>query len=162
MKKYLLTMIAAVMMIGSATTVNAQEARDDNGRRHLTEDEMISKRTNQMVQVLMLDDATAAKFVPVYSQYLKERMECRGKKHEHAGKDDKAMDTKTDAEIDQMMKDNFAQSHKMLDIREKYYAKLHDILTPKQIMKIYQTERNDLLKMKKEMHKRGHGEHDAF
>lgn len=75
-------------------------------------------------------------------------------KPKHMGMD---INTKTDAEIDQMIQDNFAQSHKLLDIREKYYAKFHKILTPKQIMKIYQVEKNDVGKMKKEMMKRQRG-----
>ena len=34
-------------------------------------------QTNQMVKALMLDDATAAKFTPIYQKYLKELRECR-------------------------------------------------------------------------------------
>ena len=34
-------------------------------------------QTNQMVKTLMLDDATAAKFTPVYEKYLNELRECR-------------------------------------------------------------------------------------
>ena len=38
---------------------------------------MMQMQTNQMVKTLMLDDATAAKFTPVYEKYLKELRECR-------------------------------------------------------------------------------------
>lgn len=34
-------------------------------------------QTNQMVKALMLDDATAAKFTPIYEKYLKELRDCR-------------------------------------------------------------------------------------
>jgi len=61
---------------------------------------------------------------------------------------------KTDADIDEMIQNQFSQSHKMLDIREKYYAKFHKILSPKQILKIYQSEKQDQKKMLKEMFKR--------
>ena len=67
------------------------------------------------------------------------------------------VNAKTDAEIDQMILENFAQSHKILDIREKYYAKFRKFLTPKQIMKIYQVEKIDAGKMKIEMIKRQRG-----
>ena len=36
-----------------------------------------SMQTKQIVNTLMLDDATAAKFTPVYEKYLKELRECR-------------------------------------------------------------------------------------
>lgn len=146
--------MAALMMLGGSITVNAQNMQNGKERKHLTEEQVIQLRTDKMVQTLMLDDATSAKFIPLYSQYLKEKMACRGMKSKHMGKD---IDTKTDAEVDQMIQDNFAQSRKILDIREKYYAKFHKILTPKQIMKIYQVEKNDVGKMKKEMMKRVKG-----
>ncbi|BCS85900.1 MULTISPECIES: DUF3826 domain-containing protein [Prevotella] len=162
MKKYLFMVMVAVMMLSGSNTVNAQVAQNGKERVHLTVDQIIQKRTEKMVQTLMLDDATSAKFIPVYSEYLKEKMECRSMKPRHMGMD---INTKTDAEVDQMIQDNFAQSHKILDIREKYYAKFHKFLTPKQIMKIYQVEKNDVVKMTKEMMKRqqrGFGNKGAF
>jgi hypothetical protein len=153
MKKYFCMMVA-VLLIGGSLTMNAQQVQNDNVRKPLTEEQMIEKRTDRMAQMLMLDDATAAKFAPVYSQYLKEKMDCRKMKTKHFANGGNAMNTKTDAEVDEMIQANFAQSQKMLDIREKYYAKLHKILTPKQIMRIYQVEKSDVGKMKKEIQRR--------
>jgi hypothetical protein len=153
MKKYFCMMVA-VLLISGSLTMNAQQVQSDNVRKPLTEEQMIEKRTDRMAQMLMLDDATAAKFAPVYSQYLKEKMDCRKMKAKHSANGGNAMNTKTDAEVDEMIQDNFAQSQKMLDIREKYYAKLHKILTPKQIMRIYQVEKSDVGKMKKEIQRR--------
>lgn len=161
MKKYLFMVMIAVMMLSGSTTVNAQVAQNGKERVHLSVDQIIQKRTGKMVQTLMLDDATSAKFIPVYSQYLKDKMECRIMKPKRMGMD---VNAKTDAEIDQMIQDNFAQSRKILDIREKYYAKFRKFLTPKQIMKIYQAEKNDVVKLKNEMMKRkkGMGNKGAF
>ena len=75
MKKYLFMVMIAVMMLSGSTTVNAQVAQNGKERVHLTVDQIIQKRTEKMVQTLMLDDATSAKFIPVYSQYLKEKMD---------------------------------------------------------------------------------------
>lgn len=47
----------------------------------------------------------------------------------------------TDEQIATMLRNQFAQSRKMLDIREKYYNEFSKILSQKQIMKIYQQER---------------------
>ena len=94
MKKYLFMVMVAVMMLSGSITVNAQVAQNGKERTHLTEDQMIQKRTEKMVQTLMLDDATSAKFIPVYSQYLKEKMDCRVIKPKHMGMD---VNAKTDA-----------------------------------------------------------------
>ena len=56
----------------------------------------------------------------------------------------------TDAEVEQQIKGRFAQSRKILDVREKYYDEFRKILSPKQIMKIYRTEQNNAHKLKKE------------
>ena len=60
----------------------------------------------------------------------------------------------TDAEVEQQIKGRFAQSRRILDVREKYYNEFRKILSPKQIMKIYQTEQNNADKLKKEFDRR--------
>ena len=75
--------------------------------------------------------------------------------------------TLTDAEVEQVIKARFAQSRKMLDIREKYYNEFRKILSPKQIAKIYQTEKSNANKFKKEFDRRkkgrkpGQGHHEG-
>lgn len=152
-------MIAAALLAGNFSAVNAQSANEANaGKKHLTEDQIIQKRTEQMERELMLDDAASAKFAPVYSQYLKDKMDCRkidGKKVE--GKKDFKMENKTDAEVDAMIKEQFAQSRKVLEINENYYAKFRNILSPKQVLKIYQSERDLQGKMRMERQNRKFG-----
>ena len=73
----------------------------------------------------------------------------------------------TDTEIAAMLKNQFAQSRKMLDIREKYYNEFSKILSQKQIMKIYQQEKSNANKFKKEFDRRkkgrkpGQGHHEG-
>jgi len=159
MKKYLFLMIAAALLAGNFSAVNAQNANEaKDGKKQLTEDQIIQKRTEQMERVLMLDDAVAAKFAPVYTQYLKDKMDCRkinGKKVE--GKKDFKMENKTDAEVDAIIKEQFAQSRKVLEINENYYAKFRNILSPKQVLKIYQSERDLQSKMRMEKQNRNSG-----
>ena len=56
--------------------------------------------------------------------------------------------------MEQQIKGRFAQSRKILDVREKYYDEFRKILSPKQIMKIYRTEQNNANKLKKEFDRR--------
>ncbi len=168
MKKFMYVMLA-VLLMGSQITLSAQEKDNKSRKQRPTQEQMIQMQANQMVKTLMLDDATAAKFVPVYESYLKELRECRmmnrtprGKKAEgisngNAGAKPGMRPAMTDAQIENQIKEQFAQSRKMLDIREKYYNEFRKILTPKQIMKIYQTERRNADKFKKEFNRRKQG-----
>ena len=113
-----------------------------------------------MVTKLMLDDCTAAKFTPVYEKYLKDLSECRMMNRRERPRNNNAEATPatkpvlTDAEIEKQIKDQFAQSRKILDIREKYYNEFRKILSPKQIAKIYQTEKSNANKFRKEFDRR--------
>jgi hypothetical protein len=154
MKKLMFLLLTAALMICGTSTTQAQDAPAKTSKPRLTEEQIISHRTGRMVQTLMLDDATAAKFTPVYSQYLKEMMDCHKMTREAFKGKDKNVGGRTEAEIDQMIQNRFAQSRKMLDIREKYYGKFRKIVSAKQVLKIYQTEKQDQGRIKKEMQRR--------
>ena len=47
----------------------------------------------------------------------------------------------TDAEIEKNIKERFAHSRKLLDIREKYYGVYRGFLSPKQIQRVYELEK---------------------
>lgn len=173
--KFIYVFLTALLM-GSQVTLSAQNKENKERKQRPTGEQMIQRQTDQMVKALMLDDATVTKFTPVYQQYLKELRECRTVGHHPRTKKDttpgaEANATKdapkpvmTDAEIAKLLKDQFAQSRKMLDVREKYYNELSKILSQKQIMKIYQIEKSYADKFKKEFdhrkgHKPGQGQH---
>ena len=131
-------------------------------------------QTKQIVNTLMLDDATAAKFTPVYEKYLKELRECRMMTHKARTEKTKGQGTDakkerpsmTDDEIATMLRNQFTQSRKMLDVREKYYNEFSKILSQKQILKIYQQEKMNANKFKKEFDRRkgqkpGQGHHQG-
>lgn len=165
MKKLMYVMLA-ILLVGSQMTLSAQNKENKGKKQRPTQEQMMKMQANQMVKALMLDDATAAKFVPVYENYLKELRECRTKNRTprpslmegalggrvYAQPDVKSVPT--DAEVEKSIKDRFAQSRKMLDIREKYYNEFRKILSPKQIMKIYQMEKRNADKFKKEFNRR--------
>ena len=115
-------------MIGSQLGLSAQTPVNKDKKKRHTPEQVMEHQTNQMVKMLMLDDDTTAKFIPVYQNYLKELRECR------------------------MM--NRAKQRVEGTVREKYYNEFRKILSPKQIMKIYQTEQNNADKLKKEFDRR--------
>lgn len=159
MKTKFIYLLLAILLIGGQT-ISAQNKDHKDNKQRPTPEQMMQWQTNRMVKTLMLDDATAAKFTPVYEKYLKELRDCRMMNYKDKAKD-KSAEAKqtpkpmpTDAEIEKQIKDQFAQSRKILDIREKYYNEFRKILSPKQIVKIYQAEKNNANKFRKEFDRR--------
>ena len=144
MKTKFIYVVLAVLFMGSQMTLSAQEKDNKEKKQRPTPEQMMQMQTNQMVKALMLDDATAAKFTPIYEKYLKELRDCRMMNREPRVKKETAQGTEaktakgtprpvmTDAEIAKMLKGQFAQSRKMLDIREKYYNEFSKILSQQQ------------------------------
>ena len=146
MKTRIVYLFIALLVAGSQVSLFAQQQADRTKKKpRFTPEQMMEMQTNRIVKALALDDATTAKFTPVYTQYLKDLRECRAEAWKQM-KQDKAEAGKqpgakkemlTDAEVEQRIKDRFAHSRKMLDIREKYYKEFKKILTPRQLQKIY-------------------------
>ncbi|WP_300833024.1 hypothetical protein [uncultured Bacteroides sp.] len=163
MKTRLMYLVLAVFLMGGQVVSAQNKDNKDNrdNKQRPTPEQVMKRQTNMMVKTLMLDDATAAKFVPVYENYLKELRECRTmnrkSRAENGGnaKGGQAQNAvQTDAEIEKQIKDRFVQSRKILDVREKYYNEFRKVLTPKQIQKIYQAEMNNANKFKREFDRR--------
>lgn len=130
-----------------------QQADRTKKKPRFTPEQMMEMQTNRIVKALALDDATTAKFTPVYTQYLKDLRECRAEAWKQM-KQDKAEAGKqpgakkemlTDAEVEQRIKDRFAHSRKMLDLQEKYYTEFRKVLSPKQIEKSIRWRRSTMV-----------------
>lgn len=174
MKTKFIYVIWAVLLMGSQMTLSAQNSDNKERKQRPTQQQMMQMQVDQMVKTLMLDDATAAKFTPVYEKYLKELRECRMMNHKPRTEKAKTTDANakkerpsmTDDEIATMLRNQFTQSRKMLDVREKYYNEFSKILSQKQILKIYQQEKMNANKFKKEFDRRkgqkpGQGHHQG-
>ena len=121
---------------------------------------MLEIQCNQIIKGLALDDATTAKFIPVYKQYMEEMRAtrhmgaCRNIANRTAADKQTPKPLPTDAEVEQAIKARFAQSRKILDVREKYYNEFRKFLSKKHIMKIYQQEKSNMNKFRKEFDRR--------
>ncbi len=155
--------VVVALLLGCQMTISAQDSKDSKApKHHFDPAKMMAMQASQMARVLMLDDATAAKFTPVYEKYLQELRDARMmNRPPMAKKDGDSKDAKgtfkggmTDDAVAKMLKDQFAQSRKTLDIREKYYDEFSKVISQKQIMKVYQQERTNMEKFKKEFDRR--------
>ena len=156
--KYFWMLVVAFMM--GTQVINAQADKPKGKREHKrpTLEQIIQMQSQRIVDELGLDDKTAAKFAEVYKKYMKEMDDLR-KQYMPAKsdfKEDKPSMPKslTDAEVDKMMRDRFAQARKMLDVREKYYDEFRKFLSPKQVQKVYNQGMANKERFHKEMRRR--------
>ena len=156
--KYFWMLVVAFMM--GTQVINAQADKPKGKREHKrpTLEQIIQMQSQRIVDELGLDDKTAAKFAEVYKKYMKEMDDLR-KQYMPVKSDfkkDKPSMPKslTDAEVDKMMRDRFAQARKMLDVREKYYDEFRKFLSPKQVQKVYNQGMANKERFHKEMRRR--------
>lgn len=125
-KKILLAM-AVVAFLGNVQ-VFAQNTTDATSKVKFDMNELMDKRCNRMVSELSLDDATAAKFTPLYREYMNELRA----NHTNAVRCNKKGQC-SDAERLECMENGFNMRQKMLDTQKKYYDKFKKILNARQL-----------------------------
>ncbi|GAE17343.1 hypothetical protein IX307_000261 [Bacteroides pyogenes] len=164
MKTKIVYVMAIALFMAGHSSVFAQ-VKDNREKKEVpTQEQVIKMHVDRAVKALMLDDATAAKFTPVYEKYLTELRECRlamncvpGMRRNMFLERDNTptqLAEMTDADVAKLLKEQFAQSRKMLDVREKYYVEFSKILSQKQILGMYRMERNNVNKFRREFDRR--------
>ena len=153
-KKMKYLMVVCLMMIASTSMAMVQQQGDCNkpadGQRKRPNMEQLTKmQASRISQALGLDDKTGQKFIDTFCQCRKEMAASRPR-HQHKKRTDM-----TDAEVDKAIKADFAQGRKILDIREKYYKAYSKFLSPKQIQRVYDMERQDMQRFAKRWMQKG-------
>lgn len=80
---------------------------------------------------LMLDEETAAKFAPLYKEYLEALRNCRPECPKEKGQKEC-----TDAEIEKRLEEHIACERKRLDVQEEYLQKFKKILNARQLQAV--------------------------
>ncbi len=83
-----------------------------------------------MQNKLMLDDATAAKFAPIYKEYLQAMMEC-------CKPCAKKCENPTDEQIKEGISKRLEARQKALDVEKKYFKKLSSVLNGRQLQQVF-------------------------
>ncbi len=116
-----------------STSLFAQD-KPERTPKKLTPEERIERQAERMEKQLLLDDETSAKFLPLYKEYLKAMGECFARPADSKQVTKKEM---TDEELDQRMQSRFECRKKCLEVQETYYDKFKEILTMRQVEKIF-------------------------
>lgn len=108
-------------------------AQKDN-RQRMTREQLAETQAKYIVQEMAMNDTTAKKFVATFCQFQKEiwALVPRPKRGVSSG---------TDAETEQAIKERFAHSQKILNLRHKYNEEYSKFLSQQQIVRVYELER---------------------
>ena len=147
MKKVFSILLTAIMMVAFSTTVSAQEnnGQQQNKKQHRSREQMAEMQAKHIARQLALDDATSQKFIETFGAYQKEVWALRPQGKQH-GKKKADM---TDAEVEKSIKEQFDHSQKILTLRQEYYKKYSKFLTPKQIQRVYELEKQSMNRLSK-------------
>ena len=153
MKNIVRFALCAIMMAVCTTAVQAQNNPSDNQR--MSREQLAEAQAKHISHELALDDATSKKFIGTYIDYQKE-VWALGPRLSH-----RQQKVETDAEAEQAIKQRMERSRKILDLRETYYKRYSQFLTPKQIERVYELERKAMQRLSKKGHRaqRGRGQH---
>ena len=150
MKKTVFILSMAAMLFGSVINTNAQDNRNREGRRA----EMQARMTERLIKDLKLSDEQKAKFEPIYQNYMNELASLRPQRQQTDGETGasqqngkKEKEELTDAVATSRLQaifdrqaEQIQQSQQRLDIQKKYCAELSGILTPQQLLRVFQPQ----------------------
>lgn len=115
-------------------------------------DRIVMAKFNEIRKSLELDQGTAQRLRPVYFRY---ENEIAGVSKRELGQLMRAdPDSLTTMEAETIITTQLENAKKVIAIREKYYRLFKTVLTPQQIVKLYQTEAGMRRKMMQEVRKR--------
>lgn len=137
MKHPIRLLLLALLLSSFSGMLHAQ-----NGRQRLTREQLAETQAQFIAREIAMDDATAQRFTETYCNYQKE-VWALGARPARRGKN------LTDEETEQALKERFDRSQKLLNLRQKYYALYSRFLTPKQIQRVYELERQMMNRLRK-------------
>lgn len=142
MTRIIRTLLIVIMMVASNVVAIAQQP---NRQQQVSREQLAEIEAKHIAHELAFSDAVSGKFVATYCNYKKDiwalgprlRPNRRGRASEQ--------------DNEKRIKQRFARSEKILNIRQKYYKEYSKFLTQTQIEKVYEQERM----LKKRYAKRG-------
>ena len=151
MKNMVKTWLAVLTFVACSLTMTAQS---DNNQR-MSREQLAEAQAKHIASELGLDEGTTKKYVETFCDYQKEIWALGPRE---TGKKKTEM---TDAETDQEIQARFERSEKILSIRQKYYKRYSQFLTPKQIDRAYKLEREAMKRLARHGHKGQRGKKDG-
>ena len=129
MKKYIVLTVLAAFLFGAISTISAQNDNDRSARRQ----EMQTRMTERLVKDLKLEGEKKTQFETIYKRYLEELAATRNQKD--------LTDEEATAKLNEVFAreaEQIQQQQLRLDIQKKYCAEFSSVLTPQQLLRVFQ------------------------
>ena len=148
MKHIIRTFVIAIMMIASCATVFAQQ---NTQKQRMSREQLAEVQAKHIAGELAFSDAVTEKFVKTFCDCQKEIWALGPRPRP-------SKQGMSEQENEEHIKQRFAMSGKILNIRQKYYKEYSKFLTQAQIEKVYEQERKMMNRLANRG-KRGKGFH---
>lgn len=143
MSNIIRTIITVVLSTVICGTTTAQEQK----KQHPTRGQLAQTQARHIADDMAFDEATSKKFIETYTNCQKEIWAVGPRQEKRNYRKDGQQNT--DEQSEKVIKERFAQSKKILEIREKYYGEYSKFLTQKQIERVYQIEKQMMNRLAK-------------
>lgn len=130
MKNIIRIFMLTVAMVTFCVSTYAQKS----DRQRMTREQLAEAQANFIADEMAMDDTTAEQFIKTFCQFQKEIWALGPRPKRDSS-------SYSNTETEQVLKERFAHSQKILDLRKKYYVEYSKFLTQKQIERVYQLER---------------------
>ena len=126
--------IRIFMLTVAMVTISVSTYAQKSDRQRMTREQLAEFQAEYIAKELEMDDMTTQQFIKTFCQFQKDiwALGPRPKKD---------ISTCTDEEAEQAIKERFAHSQKILNLRQKYYEEYSKFLSQKQIGRVYELER---------------------
>lgn len=125
MKRNVIYLTLISMLFAFSCNMSAQ---NKDVKKQLSPEQRIEIKAQRISKNLMLDDATAGKFIPLYKQYFEALAACRC---------DVQKGTLTDEQVIERLENRFDVQKKVAEVNKKYVSEFAKILTPRQVEKLF-------------------------
>lgn len=129
-----------IAMIACGWTMTAQTSNN----QRISREQLAERQARHIAEEMALDKAVADRLVDTYCRCQKEIWALGPRVGRDSLRNAGAAD---DSQTAQNIQARFDRSQKILDIRKKYYAEYSKFLTQKQINRVYELERQMMLRL---------------
>lgn len=137
--------IRLLLLVVTFTAFNFTAMAQNNSQAHkqrITREQLAEVQAKHIAKDLAFDEATSKRFIKTYCDYQQEVWALGPRVKPQRGK-------QGNVQTEQTLKDRFAHSQKILDLRKKYYGIYSEFLTQAQIERVYQLERQMMQRLAK-------------
>lgn len=134
MKKF----IVIVLALTAITTLKAQRfgAMADSSRKGMVREKLMQMQENYIRENLVLSDAQAQSFWPIYREHLRAAGALKVEKAKTMGEIKRNYELMSDNELDKMIQSTFELERKIIDENQNFANKVKTAIPPKKIVRL--------------------------